>query len=252
MNGYSQDEIIKRACQIVTYSRERDVTLRMVGGCAIHEHCPSLSNIHTNVLGRKFRDTDFIGLSDQIKDIIRMFGDFGYAFDKYRSAFSESSLVLFAENEHVDIFLDKLIFNHTIDLRNRLGIDFPTISLADLLLQKLQIVKVNEKDLHDILILLAEHDIGASDKETINSEYLSDLLCSDWGFYATCTANLVKLKDVFLERFPISNEIRSNAREKIDALLQNLDSHSKSLSWKLRARVGTSAKWYADVEEHTR
>ncbi len=248
----AQHEMIKRTHEIVATSRAEGIALRIVGGCAIHSHCTSLSKIHTDVLGRRFRDADYIGRASQVKQIVRLFDKFGYAFDKYRSTFSESSLILFSNEEPVDIFLDKLIFNHTIDLRNRLDIDYPTIALADLLLQKLQIVEINEKDLQDILVLLAEHKIGSSDDETINCDYISDLLSDDWGFYTTCSINLVTLKDTFLERFPVSNEMKVDVREKIDTILEKMETHNKSVSWKLRAKVGRQTKWYTEVEERTR
>ncbi len=35
---------------------------------------------------------------------------------------------------------------------------------------------------------------------------------------------------------------------RIDDLLRILDNEPKSRSWKMRARVGTSKKWYKDVD----
>jgi len=79
----------------------------------------------------------------------------------------------------------------------RLEIDYPTISLADLLLEKMQIVKLNEKDILDTIVMLREHDVGEGDKETINSDRVSGLLSDDWGFYYTVTTNLGKIKSAF-------------------------------------------------------
>ena len=80
----------------------------------------------------------------------------------------------------VDVFFDRLDMNHIIDFKNRLELDFPTISLADLLLEKMQIVQINEKDIKDTIILLREHPVEDPDKETINANYVASLLAEDW------------------------------------------------------------------------
>jgi hypothetical protein len=140
----ASEDAIKGAIELVEKARANKIKLRIVGGCAVRVHCPSLSHLHTSVLGRQLADVDFIGLSSQVKQIIDLLVTGGYDFDKYRSSLSQSSIILYKQKEHVDVFLDKLVFNHTIDLRRRLELDYPTISLADLLLQKLQIVNINE------------------------------------------------------------------------------------------------------------
>lgn len=76
----SQDEMIKRTLEIISHAGDDNVVLRIVGGCAIHLHCPSLSHVHTDVLGRRFGDLDFVGSSNQIRQIINLFGKFGYTF----------------------------------------------------------------------------------------------------------------------------------------------------------------------------
>ena len=52
---------------------------------------------------------------------------------------------------------------HRIEFGDRLGKSRPTLPVADLLLSKLQIVKINRKDVLDALILLAEHPLGQDD-----------------------------------------------------------------------------------------
>jgi len=56
--------------------------------------------------------------------------------------------------EHIDIFLDKFRMDHTLDFRKRLKLDNLTIPVTDLLLTKLQIVRIAEKDLkrHDCVL----------------------------------------------------------------------------------------------------
>ena len=50
--------------------------------------------------------------------------------------------------------------SHKLDLRGRLDGPRPTITLADLLLTKLQVWEINRKDLGDAACLLADHGLG--------------------------------------------------------------------------------------------
>ena len=60
----------------------------------------------------------------------------------------------------MDIFEDELNMCHVVNFRNRLHLDSPTITLADLSLEKFQIVRLNEKDIRDMLMLFAAHPVG--------------------------------------------------------------------------------------------
>ena len=51
----------------------------------------------------------------------------------------------------------------------------PTIPLAELLLSKLQIVKINEKDVVDAILLLLDHPLGVGDADTIDVDRIAAL-----------------------------------------------------------------------------
>jgi hypothetical protein len=91
---------------------------------------------------------------------------------------------------HADVFLDKLEFNHDVEFGERLLVDKYTIPLAELLLEKMQIVKINRKDIVDTIMLLREHEVGHADNETVNTEVISKIMANDWGFYNTFMKNL--------------------------------------------------------------
>jgi hypothetical protein len=138
---------------------------------------------------------------------------------------------------------------HVIDYAGRLEVDSPTVPLAELLLQKLQIVQTNEKDIQDTIILLAEHDLGKGDKDVINGDYVAKVLANDWGFYYTVTANLVKIKE-FLDKYDaLSKSQKAVVNQRIDVLRERIEKEPKSFQWKMRAKVGPSVKYYNMVEE---
>ena len=128
--------------------------------------------------------------------------------------------------------------------------DSPTITLADFLLEKMQIVQLNDKDKIDTVVLLREHEIGDVDKETINAQYISKLLAKDWGFYYTVTTNLGKIKEY--AQSSMTEEDSRDVAAKADQLVQRIENEPKTTGWKMRARVGPKKKWYKDVEEVVR
>ena len=75
---------------------------------------------------------------------------------------------------------------HRLDLRDRLDLHPETLSLADLLLTKLQVVETTEKDLVDMATLLSDHAL-TEDERGINIEYIAGIASSDWGWWRTIT-----------------------------------------------------------------
>jgi hypothetical protein len=242
------------AIKIVEEANKAGVILRIMGATAIRIHCPNSVSLH-KALGRELTDMDFIGYSKQREKIEKFFTQ-EFKYEMVKAALTPGLFVnrciFFDKTEkkpHIDVFLDKLEMNHTIDFKDRLDKDSPTIPLAELLLEKMQIVKINEKDIKDAMVLLLEHNLGDSDKEVINIEYIAKILSKDWGFYYTVTTNLNKVK-AFLERYEVlTNEQRKIISDKIDKLLERIEKEPKTLSWKVRARVGPAKKWYNEVEE---
>ena len=150
---------------------------------------------------------------------------------------------------HIDIFFDKLDFSHVLPLKGRLEAESLTLPLAELLLEKMQIALINEKDLIDTIMLLREHPIGDADAETINSRIVVGLCANDWGFWRTVTGNL-KLTDTYLDKYAqLTAEDRQVVRQRIAELLGCIEAAPKSSKWKLRGKIGERVKWYKDVEE---
>jgi hypothetical protein len=64
---------------------------------------------------------------------------------------------------HVDIFLGTFNMCHSLNLEGRMEQEPLTLPLSDLLLTKLQIVKLNPKDALDSLVLLGDHEVSGTD-----------------------------------------------------------------------------------------
>lgn len=247
-------DFAEEAVRMVDEARKANVTIRVLGATAFRIHSPNNLKVH-DALGRALSDLDFVGYSRERDKIERLFtGLFGY--QPLRAAVTPGLFAgryIFIDKlgarPHVDIFLDRLEMNHFIDFKGRLELDYPTIPLADLLLEKLQIVRINEKDIKDSIVLLLEHNVGERDGETIDMKRIVKTMAEDWGFYYTATINLKKLESLLPKYNALTVEQRSNIASKIKKLLQDIENEPKTLRWKLRARVGPSKKWYNEVEE---
>jgi hypothetical protein len=248
-------DFVGEALEIVEKARQNGLTLRVLGATAFRIHCPDHVHVHL-AMGRDVTDIDFAAYSKEGEKIEKFL-----AKDHFQSERQQASLTpgLFVgrhiyENPqtglHVDIFEDELNMCHLVDFRNRLHLDTPTIPLADLALEKFQIVKINEKDIRDMLMLFASHPVGDIETETINGRYIANIMSRDWGFYYTTTMNLGKIRKG-LERYKdlFTAQDNQNIQDRITSLEQMIESAPKSLKWKARASIGTRVQWYNDVEE---
>src|SRR3972149_1495583 len=71
--------------------------------------------------------------------------------------------------------------------------DRPPLPLAELLLSKLQVVKINRKDILDALILLRGHALAETDAAGVNVPRILEHTSVDWGWWRTGAGNLDRL-----------------------------------------------------------
>jgi hypothetical protein len=240
-----------RILDALAEDENNNVIMRLIGALAFRTHCPQFGYIQDD-LGRVFTDIDFASYPRFFKDIVRVLTELGYEEDKSVTQLFSESRLLFHDplfGRHIDIFFNKLDFCHVISFVNRLEVEEVTLPLAELLLEKMQIVKINEKDLIDTIMLLREHPVGDKDIETINISLIAHTLASDWGFWRTVTANL-EIVDSELKHYgKLSPDDRQVIHERINQLQQRIDGQPKSGKWKIRSKIGERVKWYKDVEE---
>jgi len=223
--------------------------LRLLGGMAIRFHCPSATH---RSLGRKYVDIDFMALRKQSRDIKKLFAELGYVpRDRFNALQGDKRLIFNdIENERrVDIFLETFEMCHKFDFKDRLTIDNPTITLADLLATKLQVVEITEREYRDVMALVRDHEVGDSDKpETINGSYLARLCGNDWGIYKTFTINIKNILDA-LPKYELDTESMAIVQKRLEDIQNRIENEPKSVRWKIRARVGEKAQWYELPEQ---
>jgi hypothetical protein len=237
--------------RVIEASNKAGILLRVIGSLAFQIHSPTYGYIQA-AMGRAYTDIDFAGYKKQTKEIKVLMAGLGYQEDKEVFIVSEGDRAIYnnpTNGLHIDIFYDKLDFCHMISWEGRLEVDSPTIPLAEMLLEKMQIVKINEKDVVDTIMLLLEHNLGDTDKETINIAHVARLCANDWGLWRTTTMNLDKVKQLAYSYPQLTDEQKSRVGAQVDAILKRIDTEPKNMAWRLRARVGDRVKWYKEVDE---
>jgi hypothetical protein len=254
---------LDEALRIVGLADERKLLVRLMGGMAIRAHAPEWPARTRRVEV----DLDFATRSRDRSAFYDLLSSEGYTADKRHNALFGGTQAYFldvARNRPVDVLIDKLEMCHRFEFGDRLAASSPTLPLAELLLSKLQVVKINRKDVLDALVLLAEHPLGPNDGApdsrhglgTINVPRILSFTSNDWGWWRTVTGNLDTLDQFLATDLSPDDLDLNNGREilfdptgQIAALRTAINDAPKSTRWRLRARVGERASWYQDPEE---
>jgi len=245
--------------RIVETARERGLTLRLMGGLAVRDHCEELA-----FCGRDHSDLDMVGLAGEAEGIVSLFESLGYGERLHvreatmrrqaqfvRACAHESADGAYAVHgeDHVDVFLDVFRMDHTLDLRDRLGVEPYTVSAGDLLLTKLQMFRAEDRDLRDVVTLLKDDELADEDAPgTVNATYLAGLCARDWGLYYDVTRNLRRCTES-LAIYGLEPADEDHVRAALERLTRSIEAAPKTRAWRWRARIGTRRRWHEDVEE---
>lgn len=238
------EEVEAEARRLIGIADSAGIDMRLIGGLAIRVHCAE----GALGAGRTYSDIDLVAGSG-LPVVERVMGSADYEpFTRFNALHGHSRAIFYGPDDRlkVDVFLGSFSMCHTLPLRERLAVDTLTVPLAELLLTKLQIVELNEKDLLDLCALLAEHPVGDGDEETVDGERVAALCSRDWGLEHTVVRNLERL-DGELER--LRPDAAAVVRERIGALRERIDAHPKTRKWRMRALVGERVPWYEEPDE---
>jgi hypothetical protein len=244
-------EFITYANNIVTEAQKQGAVIRLLGAVAFNIHCPMFGHFQQEAK-RHFTDLDFAAYFNHNAAIRKTFTNLGFEEDREVAVVFARERMIYnmpGTGLHVDIFFDKLNFCHPIPWAGRLEVDSPTIPLAELLLEKMQIVQINPKDVIDTIMLLREHSLDKVDQDTINAERIASMCAKDWGLWRTVTMNLKKTREISKEYTWLADEDRTIVMDKVDQLLKIIDTQPKSSAWNIRNKIGDRVKWYKEVHE---
>ena len=251
-------EMLDEGHRLVDAARSADLTLRLLGGLAVREHCEALE-----LCERDYSDLDMVALAKEARRLAALLSSFGYAENYEVSTATGGAELQFVRpcahgrgpgggpihaDDHIDVFLDTFRMDHDIALARRLEIEPYTISLSDLLLTKLQIFRLEEKDVRDIVTLLGDVSVGEEDAPgVINGRYIGKLCADDWGLFYDAAINLQRVDDR-ATTFEVSEVQVARVRNGVMRLIAAIHDAPKSVRWRLRARVGTRKIWHNELD----
>jgi Uncharacterised nucleotidyltransferase len=239
--------IVDEGQRLIELAHSRGTTLALLGGVAVrlvaHEIPPALD--------RDYKDLDFAVPKGGGRDASSLLAESGYEPEVSFNAMNGNERLLFHDVQHgrqVDVFVGSFRMCHVIPLTDRLSAEHRTVPLAELMLTKLQIVELNEKDVRDTLLLFHTHGVADDDHDTLNAGRIAELCASDWGLWRTITHNLQRCREL-AGGYELSDSERDRISERIGTVLERIEAEPKSRGWKLRARIGERKRWYELPDE---
>jgi len=246
-NGRRPD-VVEEARRVADISDEQGVSLRLLGGVAINVRARDGLQ---PAFRREYADMDFIVPKGRSAETQKFFEAQGYAPQTRFNTLYGSERLLFFDEDHgrqVDVLVGTFRMCHEIPIGKRLDLEPMTIPLAELLLTKLQIIELNEKDVRDSLALLHNHPVEETDGDSVNAAHVAKLCASDWGLWRTFTANLDALGG-HLGRYDIDEEGKGRINQGIEKLQGRIEEEPKPFAWRMRAKIGDRKRWYDLPEE---
>jgi hypothetical protein len=241
-------DIVAEAERLLELATAQEVPLRLLGGIAVRIR--AVGEL-PEPFARRYADLDFVTAKGRSRPVQQFFRDAGYDPHVAFNALNGQERLLFFDDPNtrqVDIFVGAFSMSHRIPFGDRLELEPRTLPLAELLLTKLQIAEINEKDVCDGLALLHGHAVGDGDGDMINAARIGLLCAGDWGLWRTITGNLRICRE-YVDQCYLSVEEQARIRARIDEVLERVEQEPKTRSWKLRAKIGERKRWYEIPEE---
>ena len=244
------DDPLPEALSLARGAAEAGLGLKLLGGLAVRVICPDFPPRQ-----RAGQDMDFACLAKGRKNVVAYLERSGCQPDKRFNNLNGDRQMYFnaPSGRPIDVMVDRLVMCHTLDFRPSFGSLPLTVDAIDVLLSKLQIVELNEKDAWDIFHLLSGVPVGRGGEvegPVLDTDRFARLLGADWGWWRTVTGSLAKLPGLAAEKpqlLPAGARFDplAQARQLEEVALQA----PKGVKWKLRANVGDRVRWYELPEE---
>src|SRR5664280_3509007 len=123
----------RRGRRLVDAARSQGITLRLLGGLGVREHCRSLE-----LCERDYSDLDMVAPVKHVRRLAAFFASFGYGENLDVSTATSAAELQFVRpcahdreraagrahaDDHVDVFIDTFRMDHIIPLTQRLEIE---------------------------------------------------------------------------------------------------------------------------------
>ncbi len=238
---------VEESRRLIAAAGATGVTVRALGSVAVHLRSPAGGPL----LPREVRDIDLVTKRGARKAVTEVLTVAGYVPDEMFNVLHGARRLLFYDEPNqrkLDVFVGEFVMCHPIPIAERLDKHPLTVPLAELMLTKLQIVELTERDQRDIYNLTYHHEVADEDGSGIEATYVAEVCARDWGLWRTarstierCTANI--------GHYEMQSGDRQLIVDRLTLLSERIDEAPKTARWKLRSRVGDRVRWYQEPEE---
>jgi hypothetical protein len=253
-NGAAADPVtgplgdpVSESRRLVAAANAKGLLVRALGGVAVCLQAPAGGLL----LPRACGDIDLATRREGRQAVAELLATAGYVGDQMFNALHGARRLIFydeANRRKLDMFVGEFSMCHVIPLMDRLEREPLTIPLAELLLTKLQIVQLNERDQRDIYNLTYHHPVSDAGGPGIEADYIAELCSRDWGLWRTTRATIEQCQ-ANLAQYALPEEAAALIQERLDHLWKRVEAAPKTTRWRLRSRVGDRVKWYEQPEE---
>jgi hypothetical protein len=233
--------------RLVALADEEGLTARLLGGAAVCLQAPDAKPL----LSREVNDIDLVTPKGSGRAIGELLAASGYVGDDMFNALHGAHRQVFVDPAHerkLDVFVGIFSMCHPIPIAARLDRDPVTIPLAELLLTKLQIVRLTERDEHDIYNLCYHHELDGADGSGIETSVIGDLCARDWGLWRTSKQTIERCQSD-LAAHGLTPDAQALISSRLAELWERIETTPKSQRWRLRNRVGDRVRWFEEPEE---
>jgi hypothetical protein len=242
-------QILSDAAAVIGSADADGLTVRLIGGVGIYLRSSASTR---SALGRSYGDFDLVARRKESRQLRRLLEAREYAPETVFNATHGESRLLYhhaSGSYHVDVFLDEFNMSHKLDFSKRLGVVPLTLPASDLLLTKMQVAQINQKDLSDAAMLLLDHALGERDGDAeLASGHFAGTLARDWGLYTTVTDNMHLLTSA-VAALALTAADRELIAGRVGELITAAENAPKTTRWQVRSRVGRRVRWYELPED---
>jgi len=245
-------DAMAEAMDLISAAGEEGITVRLLGGMAVRVLCPDFPPRPSDGL----QDIDLASVTSSRKALQNFLVAQGHQPDKNFNALYGHKQLYFVSafsGRPIDVLIDKLSMCHDLEFSGRITRMPYTLDPLDVLLSKLQIVKLNQKDVRDIVYLLSGYPVrDGAEAGTISLDLYRPIVGDDWGWWRTVTMNLDKIVGLVADQPElVPPGATYDPATQSAALAAAAEDAPKSRRWKMRARLGDRVRWYQEPEEST-
>ncbi len=239
---------VEESRRLIGAATAKGVTVRALGGVAVNLRSPAEGPL----LPRPVGDIDLVTKRGSRTAVSNLLAEAGYVPDEMFNALHGAHRLLFydeANRRKLDVFVGEFVMCHPIPIADRLERHPLTVPLAELLLTKLQIVELTERDQRDIYNLVYHHEVVTVEGEGIEAGYVAEICARDWGLWRTARSTIERSR-TDVAGYSLDADASSVIAARLAAIWDRIEQAPKSTRWKLRSRVGDRVRWYEEPEEN--